>query len=144
MAKEGKEFGDIVREGMTVDSGNALERNFELAKKMIMLTPEGKVILAHHNKLGGEDKIVLYLVGKVYAKVAGYTNEIEVPNKELLDELGMKEGSLAPWLKFLRDKGQIKQTVKNNLSYHFVPNNLIESELKRIWDKVGDKAETNK
>lgn len=140
MNTDGKTLEERIREEMTVDSGDALERNFELAKKMISITPEGKVVLSHHNTLGGEDKILLYLIGKVYAQKAGYIKEADASNRELLNELGIKEGSLLPWLKTLRDNNKIKQTTKENLSYHYIPHNLIAGELERVWKRVEGKA----
>lgn len=133
---EVKTLEERIREEMTVNVGSALERNFETAKKMMSITPEGKVNLNNRERLGGEDKIILYLIGKVYAKKAGYANDEQVPNKELLDELGIKEGSLLPWLKNLRDGNRIKQVTRENLSYHFIPHNLISSELERISTKI--------
>lgn len=133
---EMKTLEERIREEMTVNIGDALERNFEIAKRLLSITPEGKVNLNNREKLGGEDKILLYLIGKVYAKKAGYASEEQVPNKELLDELGLKEGSLLPWLKSLRDNNKIKQTTKDGLSYHFISHNLIGIELDRISAKV--------
>ena len=113
---------------MTVDYSNMLEKNFELAKDHIKITSEGTIDVLHKENLKGTDKILLYLVGRRYAKEGGLCESEFVTNKELEDELGIKTGSLLPWLKVLRDtkmtegkKG--KQSIKVN---------LIESVLKRL------------
>ncbi len=125
-----------IKAEMTVDYNDALEKKFDTAKKMIGITPEGKVSLLQDSALGGEDRIVLYLIGKVYAKRVGYVQEDWVSNKELLEELGLKEGSLFPWLKFLREANKIKQKTVGKSSVNFIPYNLIGNELDRIWKKL--------
>ena len=128
-----------IKSEMTVDYSDALEKNFESAKKMIGITQEGKVTIVQQDVLGGEDRIVLYLIGKVYAKRVGYTKDDGVANRELLEELGVKEGSLFPWLKFLRDSGKIRQREAGKFSTHYIPQNLIAGELNRIWRKINKK-----
>ena len=72
MTEEAKTLEEKIRGEMTVDYSDALGKNFETAKKMIGITPEGKVSVGFQDVLGGEDRIILYLIGKVYAKRAGY------------------------------------------------------------------------
>jgi hypothetical protein len=122
-----------IAEEMTVEYGDALEKNFDLAKQFIRITREGKVDILVKDKLTGEERIRLYLVGKLYAKEAGLAATGEVENKELMDELGIPKGSLYPWLKALRDRNMIKQVGKER---HVIPMNLVERTLKSIEEKL--------
>ena len=63
-----------------------------------------------------------------------------VANTELLHELGIKDGSLFAWLKFLRDDNKIKQRAEGKMSIHYIPYNLISGELDRIWRKANRKG----
>ena len=60
-------------EEMTVDYSNALEKIFDLAKQFIRITKDGKVFILFKDKLSGKEQILLYLIGKLYAKEAGFT-----------------------------------------------------------------------
>jgi hypothetical protein len=121
---------------MTVDYASALEKNFDLAKQFIRITKDGKVDIPDKEKLTGEEQISLYLIGKLYAKEAGFAATAEVGNKELLDELGIPEGSLFPWLKNLRDGNKIKQVKKGQYAYHVIPSNLVEKTIKNAERKM--------
>lgn len=125
-----------ISEEMTVDYSSALEKNFDLAKQFIGITKAGKVDILVKDKLNGEEQILLYLIGKLYAKEAGFTPIEEVSNKELLEELGVPEGSLLPWLKELRDTNKIKQVKRGRYTYHLIPPNLVERTLKSIERKI--------
>lgn len=125
-----------ISEEMTIDYSSALEKNFDLAKQFIAITKTGKVDILVKDKVNGEEQILLYLIGKLYAKEVGFTPVEEVSNKELLEELGVPEGSLLPWLKDLRDTNKIKQVKRGRYTYHFIPPNLVERTLKSIERKI--------
>jgi hypothetical protein len=129
----------IGEEMMDAYSG-ALERNFELAKKLLRITREGKVTLLFKEELIGEEQIILYLIGKLYAKEGGFVEKHEVDNKELMDELGIPKGSLLPWLKNLRDKRTVKQMKMGRNVFHTVPINLVEKTLKSIEKKINGQS----
>lgn len=136
----GKNKGNLksrIAEEMTVDYASALEKNFDLAKQFIRITREGNVDILFKDKLTGEERIRLYLVGKLYAREAGLAATNEAENKELLDELGIPRGSLYPWLKGLRDKNMIKRVGKER---HVIPVNLVERTLKSIEQKLKKSA----
>lgn len=122
----------IIKE-MTVDYSNVLEKNFTLAKKMIKITKNGKVDIINKNKFTGKEQIQLYLIGKLYAKEAGFTRTESVSNKELIEELGMPKGSVDPWTKYLRDHKKIR-AVQSGI--HTVPVNLLERVLKKMEKKL--------
>ena len=121
---------------MMVDYSNSLEKNFGLAKQFIRITKDGKVDILHKDKLNGTEQISLYLIGKLYAKEAGFTATDEVANSELMNELGIIKGSLLPWIKELRDKKRISSSKKERLAYHHISVNLIEKILKDIEAKL--------
>jgi hypothetical protein len=128
-------------EEMTVDYANALARNFDLAKQFIRLSENGEVEVLIKEKLTGLEKILLYLVGKLYAKEAGLAPTDDVGNSELVNNLQMPSGSLLPWLKSLRDDNRIKQTTREGLSYHSIPLNQVERVLQEIARKHLGSAE---
>lgn len=121
---------------MTVDYSNNLEKNFNLAKQLVRITSEGLVDVMVKDKVTGPQQIQLYLIGKLYAKQAELATTDEVGNRELMEQLGIPEGSLLPWLKELRDKNKIRQVRRERNVYHSVPVNLIENTLKIIQKKV--------
>ena len=125
-----------IMEEMTVDHSSALEKNFNLAKQFVRITKIGRVDVLNKDKFSGKDQILLYLIGKLYAKEAGLSATDDVGNKELLEELGILSGSLLPWLKDLRDNNIIKQTKRNNYVFHYITINLIERTLKNIEGKI--------
>lgn len=131
--------GDLkkrILEEMTVDYYNKLEKNFNLAKQFIRITKEGKVDILIKDKISGKEQILLYLIGKMYAKEAGLAETDEVGNDELMKELGIRVGSLLPWLKELRDKKKIKQIKHGKNVYHTIPVNQIEDVLKALEKKM--------
>ena len=123
-------------EEMTVDYGSALEKNFELAKQLIRITKDGKVDVISKDRLIGKECILLYLIGKLYAKEAELNPTDDAGNKELMDELGIPKGSVLPWLKELRDENKIKTTAKGKYTYHTIALNVVEKSLKEIFRKV--------
>ena len=125
-----------ILEEMTVDYSNALGKNFDLAKQFIRITKEGKVDILIKDKLSGKDQILLYLIGKLFAKEVGFIVTDDAGNKELMEELGVPKGSLLPWLKELRDKNKIKSIKKGNYSYHVILINMVERALKSIERKI--------
>jgi len=126
---------------MTVDYSNTLEKNFELAKQFIRITKDGKVDVLHKEQMNGKDLILLYLIGKLYAKEAGFVATNNVGNEELVNELGIPRGSLFPWLKWLREENRVRQVKKGRYVYHNISENLVERTLKRIEEKLRRKME---
>ncbi len=121
---------------MTVDYADSLEKNLDLAKHFTRITKEGKVEVLVKDKVSGKEQILLYLIGKIYAKEAGLAETDEVGNSELIKELGIPVGSLLPWLKELRDKNKIRQIRRERNVYHTVPVNQIEDVLVALEKKI--------
>ncbi len=121
---------------MTVDYANNLQKNFDQAKQYVRITSVGSVDVLIKEKLNGMEQILLYLMGKMYAKEGGLTSTDEVPNEELERELQMKTGSLLPYLKELRDKNLINRVSHGGISYHSLRISEIENVLKTVEKKV--------
>lgn len=136
--------GDSLRERiideMTVNYSSALEKSFDLAKQFIRITKDGKVDVLGKDKLTGLETILLYLIGKLYAKEAGLTPTDDVGSKELMNELGISQGSLGRWLKDLRDANKITQVSRGKYTHHAVALNVVEKTLKSIERKLSKAA----
>jgi len=117
---------------MTVDHRGALERNFELAKKHVKITQDGKVELIHKDRMGGKPQIVMYMIGKLYAKEAGLAEAEDVGNEELTTELGIPGGSLRPWLAELRKENKVRAAKRGRYTYHAVQLHVVEKELRAV------------
>lgn len=125
-----------IDEEMTVDYSNTLEKHFDLAKQFIRITKEGKVVVLDKDRLNGKEQILLYLIGKLYAKEAGYAATDDVGNNELLNEIGIPSGSLLPWLKHLREEKKIRQIKKGKYVHHSISVNFVEKTLNHIEKKL--------
>jgi len=125
---------DRILAEMVANHANALERNFDKAKNLLQITSSGKIFLINKDSLTGEEQIALYLIGKLYAKESGLSSEETVKNKELMEELGIPEGSLYPWIKNLRASNKIKSIGSGK---HTIAPNQVEHILNEILEKVG-------
>ena len=136
MQKDKEMLRKKILEEMTVDYSEVLEQDFDLAKQFIRLAKDGNVEILIKEKISGEEKILLYLIGKLYAKEAGLVATDEVGNNEFIEKLGIPLGSLLPWLKNLRDNNEIRQVKHERYTYHAIPINLVDKTLKTIMGKV--------
>ena len=127
---------DRIVEEMAVDRTDALEKNFDLAKRFVGVRRDGGVEVLVRDKVTGKEQILLYLIRKLYAKAAGFTATDDVGNSELMEELGLPKGSLLPWLKELRDKNEIIRITRGRYAYHAISVNLVEETLTRIDRKL--------
>jgi hypothetical protein len=129
------QFKDKILKEMVTNQKNALERNFELAKKFIEITSEGKVnvIVNPHTKIDAKDNLVLYMIGKLYAKEAELCESETVSNGELMKELGLPDGTVKRSLKELRDSNKIIQI---SPGIHSIKSNLLERFLNEIEQKI--------
>ncbi len=121
-----------IMEEMIVDHQNILEKYFDLAKNFINITTEGIINIISEEKFSIEEKILLYLIGKIYAKEAGLVTTEEVGYKELMDNLGVLKGTIYPVIKRLRDKNKISQKKKGKLTYITIPLNLLGKMLSKM------------
>ncbi len=126
------DFARIVQEQMIEDKGDALERNFELAKRFISITSKGKVNVKVKEKLTNRLKVALYLLGKHYAILAGKVQSALVRNEELANELELPNGSVFYAVKELRDRKIVRTEKFENGSAHMIPLNRVERLLKEV------------
>ena len=70
MSNNKEELKRRILEEMTVDYTITLEKNFDLLKKFIHITKDGKVDVIVKEKIDNKEKVLLYLIGKLYAKTA--------------------------------------------------------------------------
>ena len=136
MREEENDLKSRILSEMTSDYTNILDRNFNIAKQFMRLSKDGKVEVIIRDKLTGPEQILVYMIGKLYAKEAGLADSDDVSSKELLDELGIIENSLWPWLKELRDNKQIKQIRVGKFKNHYIQINMVERILKEIEKKI--------
>jgi hypothetical protein len=93
-----------IREELTVDVESELSKYKEKMKAFVRLTPSGEVMLTQSN-LTAKQKILLYLIGKVYSNIAKFSREASASNKELGEVLGLPEGTIKTSLFALRNEG---------------------------------------
>jgi len=91
---------------MTVDIESELLKHKEKVKNLVQLTKTGDVILKQTD-LTAKQKILVYLIGKTYSKVADYTKDETVTNKELIETLSLPEGTVKNALFDLRNEGLV-------------------------------------
>lgn|SRR2546422_10874911 len=125
-----------ILEEMTVKHSAILTESFELAKQYVRVMEDGYVEVLVKDRVTGKEQILLYLVGKLYAREAGLATDEMVGTAELLDRLGIPEGSLFPWLKELRDNNQIRQVKRENNVFTTVPPARVQEILTSIQKKL--------
>ncbi|MFH0949209.1 MAG: hypothetical protein V1802_01850 [Candidatus Aenigmatarchaeota archaeon] len=140
MTTKPEELKKRIQEEMTVDYSNSLDKNFDLAKQFVRVTRDGKIDVIIKDKLSGKDQLLLYMIGKLYAKEAGFSPTDDVGNKELMDELSVPKGSVLPWLKELRDNNKIKQVKRGKNVHHTIPISVVEKALKSIEKRIQKSA----
>lgn len=124
---------------MTVSHADALEKHFELAKQLIQITTTGKIHLVEKDNYNAKEQIVLYLIGKVYAKKAELSIEDGADRSELMSELGLPGGTVDPKLKELADGRVIERNKDATATKYSVSLARLEQQLKAIQLKRGGK-----
>jgi len=125
-----------ILQNMVTNHKDALKRHYERAIKWISLTKTGKVVIIAKGNLTAKQKVLLYLLGKLYAAEAELCEDPFVANEEFLEELGMPKGTLLPVLKRLRDGNVIKRTKQNGKVKHYLAKNRIESFLDELEESL--------
>jgi hypothetical protein len=101
-------------------------------KQFLRLTPEGGVLIENRG-LTARHQVGLYYVGAAYAKIAGFRESDEVSNKEIVEKLGMPDGTLHPKVKELRDNHFIIPTkAGHRINY---------SKIGTLFDEIGKKKD---
>lgn len=95
-----------IKQELTVDVENELSKHKEKVKALLQLTPSGEILISRAD-LTAKHKIIAYMIGKVYAHVAKYSDDSTVTNKELIGALHMPEGTVKHNLHEFRNDGII-------------------------------------
>lgn len=93
-----------IEDEMTINIESELLKYKEKVKNLVQLTKTGDVILKQTD-LTAKQKILVYLIGKTYSKVADYTQNETATNKEIIETLGLPEGTVKNVLFDLRNEG---------------------------------------
>jgi hypothetical protein len=112
---------------MTVDVENELSKYKEQVRDLIQLTPNGDIILKQTD-LTAKQKIVIYLIGKVYSKAAEYSKTETATNKEFTETLGLPEGTVKFTLFDLRKEG-LAYSLENGV------NQIRIASIGLAWDR---------
>ncbi len=104
-----EDLGKWIRDTMTVNEESLIYANKELISRLVSLTKEGKVILSvDKSDLTGSQIVLLHLVGKLFAKVAGYSTNSSATNSEIASEMGIPLGTVGRCLMELRSRGFVR------------------------------------
>lgn len=79
----------------------------EQIPSLLSIGRDGRIIV-FKSDLSAKLQIAIYLIGAAYAKIAELRST-EVSNKEIIEQLKMKKGTVNPTLKELREEGLIIQ-----------------------------------
>lgn len=107
--KQNSELREWIKSEMTVDVEALLLKHKDKVKEYVKLATSGEVIL-QKTDLTAKQKILLYLIGKLYSKIAGYSETESVRNKDLAQSLGINENTVKFSLFDLRKEGFIVPT----------------------------------
>jgi hypothetical protein len=95
-----------IQDNMTVDEERVLSDHKDKVARLLGLTPDGRVFVkVDKTELTSTERVALYLVGKVYSRVVGYSPNAEASNEEIARELGMPDGTVRRATMELRDIG---------------------------------------
>jgi DNA-binding transcriptional ArsR family regulator len=126
---------------MTMEKPDILLQVKEKVARLVGVSSDGKVgfrLSAEQvDRLGADDKILLYAIGKLYAQAAEYSKTDSVSNGELQVNLGMPEGTVRGKLTTLRKSGLIHS---EKPGMHAIARNRILEALANIERKIGGRG----
>src|SRR5438445_1960153 len=129
---------DWIRSEMTLEKPDILLQMKDRVARLVGVSSDGKVgfrLTADQLKrLGAEEKILLYAIGKLYAQAAEYSETDLVSNSELQTNLGMPEGTVRGKLTILRRAGFVSS---EKAGMHAIARNRILEALGDIESKLG-------
>jgi hypothetical protein len=123
------ELADWVKKELVVNQ-TELTSHKDRVKQLLRLAPDGSVSI-EDRALTARQQVGLYYIGAAYAKVGGLRESEEVANKEIVQKLGMPEGTLNPRVKELRDDHLIIST-KNGHTINY-------AKIGKLLDEIGKK-----
>jgi hypothetical protein len=134
---ENESLQDWVRREMTLEKTDLLVSVKERVARLLGVSTDGavgfKLTAEQLTGLNAQERILLYMIGKLYAKAAGYTQEESVSNSELTADLGMPEGTVKSQLKVLRDARYVNS---DGRGIHSLARNRMLEVLSQIENAV--------
>ncbi len=99
-----------------------LNQHKEDLKQLVSIREDGKVTIKRYDTTA-RLQILTYMIGAAYARAAELREDDAVTNKELVDELHLKDGTVKPTLAALRKNDQITQKDEglNRINYRKLP-----------------------
>ena len=126
-----------VRSHMTLEKPDLLLQVKERVAHLLGVSTDGTVAFrleAHQlSRLTSGDRILLYMLGKLFAQAAGYASDDTVTNSELQTHLGMPEGTVRGQLTTLRRERWVNPSEAGK---HSLAKNRISEVLGSIEKKV--------
>ncbi|HYT16863.1 MAG TPA: hypothetical protein VEO18_01285 [Thermoplasmata archaeon] len=132
-AKE-QDLREWVLSHMTTEAGSELDLYKEQVAKLLSLTSTGDVIFnVDRTKLDQPTEILLLLIGKAYARIAGLAATDVLTNNELVKLATGSSGGQRWALTKLREESLITSTAPG--THHILPSQIGRA-LKRIGEKI--------
>lgn len=133
MTQEEDDLEKWIKEELTVDIRNELNKHKENVKKLLRLMPNGEIIIKTDVvPVSSKEQIALYMIGKLYSNYVKYAKERTVTNRELVDVLALPEGTVKHSLFQLRREGSI---VALDAGVHQIKMDRVGAVLKKILSK---------
>ncbi len=121
-------------ETLILSKESILRSNLDKAKRLFVITEEGDVVFnAYTGSLNTWEKIVLYLIGKTYSKMLGYSDIDEVTNRELATKVGIPYNSTkgAAMNNLRKERVIVTHDGRHKIEYSKIPQ-LLETLIQKI------------
>jgi hypothetical protein len=129
-----EDLRDWIRQEMTVSEEDILGLHRERVGRILGVTSDGRVFFRiNKNRLDAESQIGAYLIGKLFARIVGYSEHDTASNQELTESLRMPAGTVRGTLSKMRDKGTAEAVEKG---LHRVPINSIPRLLEIMEEQL--------
>ncbi len=106
-----------------------LHKHRDVFKQLATIKENGRVTIQNYDATA-KNQILAYMTGAAYAQIAELREDDAVANQELIDELGLPEGTVRPTLKTLREKKLVVQKQQGLHRINYRKLNEIIPELK--------------
>lgn len=137
MAADDDALKEWIRREMTLEKTDILLQAKERVAALLGVSTDGAVAFRlssdQLSKLDAKERILLYLIGKLFAKAAGYSADDTATNSELVVNLGMAEGTVKSQLSALRNSRFINPV---RPGIHSIARNRLLEALAYVESKV--------
>jgi hypothetical protein len=129
---ENEDLVEWIKQNMTIDDKIVLLANKEKIAEFVGLSTNGDIIIKiDKSKKNAQQLILIYLIGKFYSKIVGYSDTHTITNTELSEEMGIPKGTISWSILQLTKNGLIK----NEKSGHSILLSAILPALKKIEEE---------